>query len=340
MSDPRDRDLGMDRAITRRDFLNGVGVALSGSIAYPWFGGSFDEFRAGRGVEQAGIFEPEKAADYYPPVRTGLRGTHDGAWEVAHALRDAGRDARILVLDNHDDFGGHAKRNEFTSGGRTIVGYGGTQAIEGRLTWTPVAKGLRDELGIDTDKFFKAFDATPYSSRGLGQGVFFDKETWTVDRLVKGGQGNPAEGPPPPDGWWRRFAADAPFSPAARRDFVRLHEERTDYLPALSVQQKRAQLRKISYSRSRSERIAACSRRPSRSSCTRCACPASPGRRAATSTAPAAASCSRRRSRPSSGGRAISSRECSSAAASIRRRTSRRSPSTAGRTATPTSAIH
>ena len=276
MMDSNDRALGMHRRITRRDFLNGVGVTLSGSVAYPWFGA--------RGVEQAGgVFEPEKSADYYPPARTGLRGTHDGAWEVAHAVRDgrtwndasdtgerydlvvvgggisglaaayfyrkaAGQNARILVLDNHDDFGGHAKRNEFTAGGRTIVGYGGTQAIEGRLNWSPVAKGLRDELGIDTEKFFKAFDPSPYESRGLGQGVFFDQDTWTVDRLVKGGQGNQAEGPTPPDGWWRTFAANAPFSPAARRDFVRLHEDRTDYLPGLSVPQKRAQLRTISYS--------------------------------------------------------------------------------------------
>ena len=264
----------MDRRITRRDFLSGTGVALSGSIAYPWFGA--------RGLDQGGVFEPEKSPDYYPPARTGLRGTHDGAWEVAHGLRDgrtwtdtadtgerydlvvvgggisglaaayfyrkaAGRDARILVLDNHDDFGGHAKRNEFAAGGRTYVGYGGTQAIEGRLNWSPVAKGLSDELGIDTGKFFTAFDATPYTSRGLGQGVFFDRETWTVDRLVKGGQGNAAEGPPPPDRWWRSFAASAPFSEVARRDFVRLHEERTDYLPGLSAQEKRARLRKISY---------------------------------------------------------------------------------------------
>src|SRR6185436_16775329 len=219
---------------------------------------------------------------YYPPARTGLRGTHDGAWEVAHAVRDgrtwdaardtgevydlvvvgggisglaaayfyrkaAGRNASILVLDNHDDFGGHAKRNEFTSGGRLIVGYGGTQAIEGRLTWSPVAKGLRDELGIDTGKFFTAFDAKRYTSLGLGQGVFFDKETWAIDRLVKGGQGNPAEGPAPPLGWWRQFAANAPFSETARKDFVRLHEEKVDYLPDLSVSEKRARLRKLSY---------------------------------------------------------------------------------------------
>jgi spermidine dehydrogenase len=275
MSERADRALGMHRRITRRDFLNGVGVTLTGSIAYPWF--------ATATLDQTDPFAPEKSPDYYPPARTGLRGTHDGAWETAHALRDgktwddardtgevydlvvvgggisglaaayfyrkaAGRNARILVLDNHDDFGGHAKRNEFTSGGRTIVGYGGTQAIEGRRNWSPVARGLRDELGIDTQKFFTAFDPKLYTALGLGQGVFFDKETWTIDRLVKGGQGNPAEGPAPPRGWWRPFAANAPFSEMARKDFVRIHEERVDYLPGLSVAEKRARLRKLSYS--------------------------------------------------------------------------------------------
>ena len=33
---------------------------------------------------------------------------------------------RVLVLDNHDDFGGHAKRNEFTHDGRMLMLNGGT----------------------------------------------------------------------------------------------------------------------------------------------------------------------------------------------------------------------
>ena len=274
MTDRLDRSLGMDRDISRRDFLNGAAIALTGTLAHPWFEST--------ALAQAAASAPEKSPDYYPPSRTGLRGTHDGAWEVAHALRDgrtwdeardtgerydlvvvgggisglaaayffrqaAGRDARILVLDNHDDFGGHAKRNEFTAAGRVWIGYGGTQAIEGRGTWSPVAKRLRDELGIDTDKFFTATDQTFYTKLGLGQGVFFDRETWGVDRLVKGGQGNPAEGPPPSTRWWREFAAQAPFTDTARRDFIRVHEENVDYLPGLGLEEKRARLRKISY---------------------------------------------------------------------------------------------
>ena len=129
----RDRNLGMDRSITRRDFLNGVGVTVGGSLL------SSPVARA------MGFLAPDR----YPPALTGLRGSHDGSWEVAHSMRDGqvwedgldtgesydlvvvgggisglaaayfyrkamGNDARILVVDNHDDFGGHAKRNEFT----------------------------------------------------------------------------------------------------------------------------------------------------------------------------------------------------------------------------------
>jgi spermidine dehydrogenase len=266
-----DRALGMDQAITRRDFLDGARIALTGSLVYPWFGTGAQPPNGG-------------AVPYYPPEQMGMRGTHDGAWEVAHALRDGkawdastatdthesydlvvvgggisglaaayffrqqfGPGARILVLDNHDDFGGHAKRNEFTAAGRRLIGYGGTQAIEQRRAWSPAARRLRDELGIDTDKFFTAVDQTLYTRLGLGQGVFFDQESWGVDRLVRGGRGNGAEGPDPPDGWWRTFAEQAPFSDAAKRDFVRAHEERVDHLPGLSIDEKRARLRKISY---------------------------------------------------------------------------------------------
>ena len=75
-----DRDLGMTRTITRRDFLNGVGVALTGAlVSPPWLGAW--------GLDQNGG-TPESAPDYYPPIRTGLRGSHPGSFEVGHELRD------------------------------------------------------------------------------------------------------------------------------------------------------------------------------------------------------------------------------------------------------------
>ena len=104
---------------------------------------------------------------YYPPALTGLRGSHPGSFEVAHQAGREGRSfdisglaveenfdlvvvgggisglaaawfyreahgstSRILIIDNHDDFGGHAKRNEFRVGDRLLLGYGGTESLQ------------------------------------------------------------------------------------------------------------------------------------------------------------------------------------------------------------------
>src|SRR2546421_9884671 len=77
--DARDRELGMHRNISRRDFLNGVGVALTGTLVVPPWLQSY-------GLSAAQ--NPEQAPDYYPPLRTGMRGSHPGSFEVGHQLRD------------------------------------------------------------------------------------------------------------------------------------------------------------------------------------------------------------------------------------------------------------
>ena len=129
-------------------------------------------------------FAPEQSPDYYPPAQTGMRGDHPGSFEVAHQLRDsrkvdlsavahtnetydlvvvgggisglgaayfflknAGRDARVLILDNHDDFGGHAKRNEFRHNGRLLAINGGTLNIEAPQRYNEAAKELLHDIG-------------------------------------------------------------------------------------------------------------------------------------------------------------------------------------------------
>ena len=57
--------------ITRRDFLNGARLAIGASLALP--------------CAELLASEQGLGADYYPPAKTGLRGTHDGAWETMHA---------------------------------------------------------------------------------------------------------------------------------------------------------------------------------------------------------------------------------------------------------------
>ena len=268
----RDRVLGMDRAITRRDFLNGAAVALTGAaIAPPWL--------SAFGLDDQQ--NPEQAADYYPPLRTGLRGSHPGSFEVGHQLRDrrawsqnaedtgevydlvvvgggisglsaahffraaAGPNARILVLDNHDDFGGHAKRNEFQHQGRTLLLNGGTLNIEGPGQYSPQAMGLLRTLGVDIDRFEReiAPDHDIYSALKLRNAVWFNKERFGSDRLVVGTPGGNAQASA-----WSEFLARTPLSRDAQQDIVRLtSKEQPDYMPGLTSDEKKQKLLHVSY---------------------------------------------------------------------------------------------
>ena len=263
--------------MNRRDFLNGCALGAAGLLASP-----------ARARALALEAEPETLPGYYPPALTGLRGSHEGAYAVAHALRDgsfwgtagapeatgetydlvvvgggisglssahffrkaAGPKARILVLDNHDDFGGHAKRNEFQHGPRTLLGFGGTWSIESPAPYSAVAKGLVRELGIDVSRYSSLVARNLYSSLGLRPAIFFDKETFGADRLcpdpaehraTKAGAGEKGEDR------WTRFLAEAPLKEQAKQDIRRLYEEKKDHLPGLGSAEKKARLARMSY---------------------------------------------------------------------------------------------
>lgn len=146
-----------------------------------------------------------------------------------------GENSRILILDNNDDFGGHARRNEFHVGERLLLSNGGTQSIESPSEYSEVAKGVLKDLGIEPKIFYKAYDHNLYSH--LGTACFFDKETFGEDRLVPG-MGSLA---------WPKFLSNTPLPEKVRQEIVRLYTENKDYLSGLSPEEKRARLAKISY---------------------------------------------------------------------------------------------
>ena len=235
----KDKKLGMNKDISRRDFINGVGIALGstafGSKAYPKTDSAQDEF------------------GYYPPKLMGMRGSHPGSFEVAHLIRDGAKfetagtdeeydlvvvgagisglsaayfyknnvnkDAKILILDNHDDFGGHAKRNEFTYKGEKLIGFGGTMFISAPSTYPEIAKNLLNDIGIDVNNFYNHFDQNLYSSLDLKKGVFFDRERFGNDYLAVGDQFD------------EKMLAECPISETAKKDLIRLYEGNKNYLP-------------------------------------------------------------------------------------------------------------
>jgi spermidine dehydrogenase len=268
MSEFTDRQLGMNRAITRRDFVNGmaVGIGVLGA------GGSLEAQNAGS----------------YPPDRTGMRGSHAGSFEAVHALRDgtfwknagavhdtreqydlvvvgggisglaaahffrakAGSSARILILENHDDFGGHAKRNELHIGGKLQIVNGGTLGISSPTPYSPQADGLLKSLGLDVPALAAKYRrGRPDAAADLQGGWFFDKETFGTDRLVTGspgGRGGRAGRGAAADSW-KEFLAKTPLSAAVQRDILRVQTESVDYMPGLDQAEKKLRLSRMSY---------------------------------------------------------------------------------------------
>ncbi|MBT8065685.1 MAG: NAD(P)-binding protein [Gammaproteobacteria bacterium] len=245
----------MSEPITRRDFLNGASLAIGASLL-PL-----------ASCSRGGVEPP--LSRYYPPELTGMRGSHAGSFETAHALvqggrwsgddinehydlivvgagisglsaayfyqRDVDRNARILLLDNHDDFGGHAKRNEFVIDDRLLIGYGGTQSLEAPSGYPEVAKQLLRELGVDTERFYTAFDQELYDSLALRRATFFDKATFGADHLAVG------------DLESADVLQQTPLSAEARSQLAKLLADEQNYLSGLTLAEQLELLGGLSY---------------------------------------------------------------------------------------------
>ena len=256
--------------ITRRDFLNGVAITVAA------------------GMTPLQILQAAPDGRYYPPALTGLRGSHVGSFEVAHQMgwekkvfdteklpinetydlvvvggglsglsaawfyREKHPKAKILILENHDDFGGHAKRNEFQAGGRMIIGYGGSEAFQSpNHLYSKEVNGLLKKLGVNIKRFETAFDRQFYPGLGLSRGVFFDKENFGEDKLVTGDPTPMVADDIAPDQLNARsisdFIHDFPLPEADRLALIELHTAPKDYLPGKTAEEKADYLAATSY---------------------------------------------------------------------------------------------
>lgn len=208
----------------------------------------------------------------YPPLRQGLRGQYPGSFESVHSVRDGamhgplnasetgehydlvvvgsgfsglasaylyqkalGKDKRVLILDTLDDFGGHAKRNEFHLDGRVYLGIGGSMNTHSPFPYSQTALSILAELGVDPTTYRNY--SKPEVLDGLVEAVFYNKENFGKDKLVAGYGTKP----------WNEFFAAAPLSARARSELTRLFTEKVDYMPDLNPTQKALALQRISY---------------------------------------------------------------------------------------------
>lgn len=256
--------------ITRRDFLNGAALTIAAGFT------PLQALRAAPGL-------------YYPPILTGMRGNHPGSFEAAHKVGRQGHrfplgglsvseqydlvvvgggisglaaayfyrkqhpGAKVQILDNHDDFGGHAKRNEFHESGHTLLTYGGSESFQSpKALFSERVNSLLRELGVNEDKFTRYFDRDFYFRQGLSRGAFFDKAHFGADKVVGGSPEMGIADDLRPDLLNSRplaaYLDDFPLPESDRRALITLHTDPPDYLPELSTEEKEEYLATISYS--------------------------------------------------------------------------------------------
>tara|TARA_B100001059_G_scaffold236068_1_gene284516 strand:+ start:2400 stop:4334 length:1935 start_codon:yes stop_codon:yes gene_type:complete len=266
------------KQIKRRDFVSGVAIGAGGLL----LAGCTDDHPVSfaNEVPRGGL--APSSGSYYPPTLTGMRGSHDGSYEVAHALswrgekpadyqlleehydlvvvgagmsglaaahfyrEKMGPEARILILDNHDDFGGHAKRNEFHRDGRMMVSLGGAQNIESVTGYSDAATKLMEDIGLNED-FLNFMDVS--TSENLALVGNFDANNGVAlpgsqDHFIYAGNWNAVmfggEG-------YEQVLESLPLPSDEREKLITFWGGNRDFLEGLSLSEKWEYLNTVSY---------------------------------------------------------------------------------------------
>lgn len=260
-STAEDRALGMHRRIARRDFLNGM-AATAAAVAAQGFMPWGRAHAGGAGGPPSAAYPPAQAnavVGQTPQANAVMHAIRDGALTpgsgastgetfdlvvvgagisglaAAHEFRRLNPSARVLILDPLADVGGHARRNEFRVGGKTLIGYGGSQSLQTPSYFSPAVNALLHSVGIEPQKFEGYYDGTWYDRRGLSAGVYFDPAVW--GRAATLVQTDKAEG----------WVNDSPLNAQARKNLIELIDAPRDYLPGRAASEKRDLLADTTY---------------------------------------------------------------------------------------------
>ena len=260
--------------ITRRDFLDGVALMGGAAALSPLhvFGENTQEALSG-GV--------------YPPALTGLRGNHPGSYDVAHALARGGQrptqfeevdyvydlvvvgagisgltaaylfrkgfgpEAKILLLDNHDDFGGHAKRNEFNTNGRTLLGVGGSLNLE-QAAMGAAARSLLEEIGVDFTSLRRSIEPDYMIHDVMSpHGLYLTASVYGTDRAMNGQWNLTWAGA----GDFQSAIRSLQLPPSDEQGLINLISGEQDFLLGMSAQEREQFMHSTSYERFLSEHV-------------------------------------------------------------------------------------
>ena len=255
--------------ITRREFIDGFACTVAAGIAAPgvsrtqdapapyspgrigYLGSRPPDYAIAHGIRDGRRYQldAQPVAEHYDVV---IIGAGIGGLASAHYLHQARPSARILIIDNHDEFGGHARRNEFQVGGRLLLGYGDSESLDApRRRWARVARDCIASLGVSLDRLEQAFHVDLYPGMGLSSGLFFPREIYGVDRLVTG---DPVRSVPTdvPAGRHNAraagaFIADCPLDDTQKARLLALYTGQRDVLGGANRAHKLRALRSISY---------------------------------------------------------------------------------------------
>ncbi|MDA8985825.1 NAD(P)-binding protein [Luminiphilus sp.] len=260
--------------ITRRDFLDGVALMGGAAALSPLY--VFGEHS-----------QDELSGGVYPPTLTGLRGNHPGSYDVAHALARGGQrptqfeevdyvydlvvvgagisgltaaylfrkgfgpEAKILLLDNHDDFGGHAKRNEFNTNGRTLLGVGGSLNLE-QAAMGAAARSLLEEIGVDFISLRRSIEPDYMIHDVMSpHGLYLTASVYGTDRAMNGQWNLTWAGA----GDFQSAIRSLQLPPSDEQGLINLISGEQDFLPGMSAQEREQFMHSTSYERFLSEHV-------------------------------------------------------------------------------------